>query len=44
MDAQLYSSPYARDEERYQGRVLETDNSLVRQYGLVKTGSQRLES
>lgn len=38
----LYSSPYARDEERYQGRVLETDNSLVRQYGLVKVGSQRL--
>ncbi len=38
----LYRSPYARDEARYQGRVLETDNSLVRQYGLVKTGSQRL--
>lgn len=38
----LYRSPYARDEGRYQGRVLETDNSLVKQYGIVKTGSQRL--
>ena len=38
----LYNSPYARDEQRYQARVLETDNSLVRQYGLVKIGSQRL--
>jgi uncharacterized membrane protein len=38
----LYQSPYAREEERYGGRVLETDNSLVKQFGIVKTGSQRL--
>ncbi|HOJ43245.1 MAG TPA: YibE/F family protein [Syntrophorhabdaceae bacterium] len=39
----LYKSPYARLEERYVARVVETDNSLVRQYGIVKTGVQRLK-
>jgi uncharacterized membrane protein len=38
----MYQSPYARHEERYTGRVLATDNSLVKQFGIVKTGSQRL--
>jgi uncharacterized membrane protein len=39
----LYQSPFARNEERYAARVLETDNSLVKQFGIVKTGSQRLQ-
>ena len=38
----LYQSPYSRDEERYSGKVLEADNSLVKQFGIVRTGSQRL--
>ena len=38
----LYQSPYARNEARYAGKVLATDNSLVKQLGIVKTGSQRL--
>jgi uncharacterized membrane protein len=39
----LYSSPYARDEERYAGRVLTVDDSLVKQFGIVKAGSQKLQ-
>ena len=39
----LYSSPYARDEQRYSGRVLAVDDSLVKQYGIVKAGSQKLQ-
>jgi uncharacterized membrane protein len=38
----LYQSPYARDEERYSARVLKVDNSLVKQFGIVKAGSQGL--
>lgn len=38
----LYDSPYARDEQRYIGRVLEADNARVRQFGLVKSGVQSL--
>jgi hypothetical protein len=38
----LYESPYCRDEKRYTGKILSTDNSLVKQFGIVKTGSQRL--
>jgi uncharacterized membrane protein len=38
----LYTSPYARDEERCTGRVVEADDSLVRQYGIVKSGCQKL--
>jgi uncharacterized membrane protein len=36
----LFKSPYARDEERYVGRVVDTDNSRVVQYGIVKSGVQ----
>ena len=39
----LYQSPYGRDQERYLGRVMEVDDSLVRQYGIVRAGIQRLE-
>lgn len=39
----LYKSPYAREEERYSARVLEADNSLVRQFGIVKAGTQQLQ-
>jgi uncharacterized membrane protein len=38
----LYESPYSRDEQRYTGKILSTDNSLVKQFGIVKTGSQQL--
>ena len=38
----LYNSPYAREEQRFAGRVLEADNSLVRQFGLVRSGAQDL--
>jgi uncharacterized membrane protein len=39
----IYSSPYAREENRYSAKVLEVDNSLVQQYGIVKAGSQHLK-
>jgi uncharacterized membrane protein len=39
----IYQSPYSRDEERYAGKVVATDNSLVKQFGIVRTGSQRLQ-
>jgi uncharacterized membrane protein len=38
----LYNSPYSRREERYVGEVLDVDDSLMQQYGIVKTGSQRI--
>jgi uncharacterized membrane protein len=38
----LFKSPYAQEVARYRGRVLEVDNSLLQQYGIVKSGSQRL--
>lgn len=38
----LYNSPYAREEQRCLGRVLEADNSSVRQFGLVRSGTQGL--
>ncbi|MGE0087076.1 MAG: YibE/F family protein [Desulfococcaceae bacterium] len=39
----LYTSPYARVEERCVGEVMEVDNSLMQQYGIVKAGSQHLK-
>lgn len=39
----LYQSPYGRDQERCLGRVTEVDDSLVRQYGIVRAGSQKLQ-
>lgn len=39
----LYSSPYAREEERYAAEVLDVDNTLIQQYGIVKAGSQQLK-
>lgn len=39
----LYTSPYSREEERCLGEVIEADNTLVRQYGIVKAGTQRLK-
>jgi uncharacterized membrane protein len=39
----LYQSPYSREEERYPGEILEVDNSLIQQYGIVKAGSQRMK-
>ena len=39
----LYTSPYARVEERYRARVLSVDNSVVKQFGIVKAGSQKLQ-
>jgi len=39
----LYTSPYARQEERCIGEVLEADNSLMQQYGIVRAGSQHLK-
>ncbi len=38
----LYTSPYAREEERCIGEVTEADNTRMRQYGIVKAGSQIL--
>ncbi len=38
----LFVSPYAQQEERYRGRVLEVDNTLLQQYGFVKGGSQSM--
>jgi len=38
----LFQSPYAQQVERYRGRVLAVDNSLIQQYGIVKAGSQSL--
>lgn len=38
----LYTSPYARDEERYVGTVIEVDDSQIQRYGIVKAGSQKL--
>lgn len=38
----LFKSPYAREESRFSAEVVEVDNSLVQQYGIVKAGSQRL--
>src|SRR5208337_844084 len=38
----IYTSPYAREEQRCVGRVLEADNSLVKQFGLVRSGVQSL--
>jgi hypothetical protein len=35
----LYTSPYARAEERYRAQVLAVDDSLVKQFGIVKAGS-----
>jgi uncharacterized membrane protein len=39
----IYTSPYAREEERYVGQVLAADDSLVKQYGIVKSGTQKLQ-
>ncbi len=39
----IYTSPYAGKEERYVGRVLSVDDSLVKQFGIVRAGSQRLQ-
>ncbi len=39
----LYTGPYARDEQRYVGRVLAVDDSLVKQFGIVKAGTQKLQ-
>jgi uncharacterized membrane protein len=39
----LYNSPYSREEERYVGEVVEVDNSLMQQYGIVKSGSQKMK-
>ncbi|MGO9122118.1 MAG: YibE/F family protein [Desulfomonilaceae bacterium] len=39
----LYTSPYAKAEERYRGQVLAVDDSLVKQFGIVKAGSQKLQ-
>jgi len=39
----FYASPYAQIEERVVGEVLEVDNALLQQYGIVKAGSQRLK-
>ncbi|HTY24824.1 MAG TPA: YibE/F family protein [Desulfomonilaceae bacterium] len=39
----LYNSPYAREEERCAGQVLAVDDSLVKQFGIVKAGSQKLQ-
>ncbi|MEW6263011.1 MAG: YibE/F family protein [Thermodesulfobacteriota bacterium] len=39
----LYDSPFSREEDRYVGEVVEVDNSLIQQYGIVKAGSQRMK-
>lgn len=39
----IYTSPYAREEERCIGEVISVDNSLIQQYGIVKAGSQQLK-
>jgi len=39
----VFESPYQQNVERYQGRVLTVDNSLVQQYGIVRAGSQVLQ-
>jgi uncharacterized membrane protein len=39
----IYTSPYARAEERYRARVVAVDDSLVKQFGIVKAGSQKLQ-
>ena len=38
----LYTSPYARDEERYVGTVTGVDDSQIQRYGIIKAGSQKL--
>lgn len=39
----IYTSPYARAEERYRAKVLAVDDSLVKQFGIIKAGSQKLQ-
>jgi uncharacterized membrane protein len=39
----FYNSPYSREEERYVGEVVEVDNSLMQQYGIVKSGTQKMK-
>ncbi|NWF55004.1 MAG: YibE/F family protein [Syntrophaceae bacterium] len=39
----FYQSPYSTQEERYSAEVLEVDNSLIQQFGIVKAGSQRMK-
>jgi uncharacterized membrane protein len=39
----FFQSPFQQSVERYRGRVLEVDNSLIQQYGIVKAGSQVLQ-
>lgn len=38
----LYTSPYARDQDRYRGTVTAVDDTHIQRYGIVKAGSQRL--
>jgi uncharacterized membrane protein len=38
----IYTSPYAREEERCRGTVLEVDDGQIQRYGIVKAGSQTL--
>ena len=37
-----FQSPFVQNVERPRGKVLDVDNSLIQQFGIVKTGSQSL--